>query len=749
MARSNVERARQRLSAQDLAGARLECASILADAAAHAGDRAAAFLVLASCCQREADEASALAYVHSAVALTPEDPVARYALAELMEATGDKDGAIGSLRRAVALNPGFVQAWNYLGILLGENGDDTGAAAAFEQTVRLDASHARAWNNLGNAQRTLGRLQDAANSFGRALALRADYPLAAANLATVQRDLGEVEQAEATARAALARTSTQPPYRPLLVVLAGLLRERGAFDDAAQLYLQAIQSAPEKSAGEWISLGRVLTERGEPERACDAYRHAQATDPLDLRATMGSLLTLPMIYADAGALVTARAAFRQGLDALTREFDVLVGGLSETQVLDGLRWNNFFLAYQGQNDRALQHDYATFAARAVDARAPQWRAPMAPRRRSGARIRVGFASAFFHVGTVGRYFCSWVTELDRAHFEVFIYHLFPGIDEVAAAIQNRADQFRTFGGSRVRPSVVAPVIRADELDVLIYPELGMDVTSFALATLRLAPRQYAAWGHPVTTGHPTIDGFFTCETMEPKDCEAHYTEKLIKLPGIGTRYLRPTIPVDADRQQLGLPDDAIVLLCPQSLFKIHPDNDELFARVMAGSPGALLVLFAGRHPAITDQYMRRLSRTFERYGLPIRERVRVLPPLPHEQFLRINLVCDAMVDTLHWSGGNTSLDALACGLPIVTLPGAYMRGRQSAGMLSLLGMPELIARDVDDYVRIATRLAAEPAWRASLRERIRKAHAALFDDPAPVRALAEALVTLAGRGDDA
>ena len=86
-----------------------------------------------------------------------------------------------------------------------------------------------------------------------------------------------------------------------------------------------------------------------------------------------------------------------------------------------------------------------------------------------------------------------------------------------------------------------------------------------------------------------------------------------------------------------------------------------------------------------------------------------------------------MVDTLHWSGGNTSLDALACSLPVVTLPGTYMRGRQSAGMLSLLGIPELIARDRADYVVLASRLITEPAWRRSLAERIRAAQDRLFD----------------------
>jgi CRISPR-associated protein Csy1 len=126
--------------------------------------------------------------------------------------------------------------------------------------------------------------------------------------------------------------------------------------------------------------------------------------------------------------------------------------------------------------------------------------------------------------------------------------------------------------------------------------------------------------------------------------------------------------------------------------------------------------------------------------VPIRERLLVLPPVPHDDYLRVNLACDAMLDTLHWSGGNTTLDALACGLPVVTLPGAYMRGRQSAAMLRIVGGADLIAADTDGYRAIASRLVDDVAWRAAMAETIREGLGALFDRREPVQAFADVLL---------
>jgi CRISPR-associated protein Csy1 len=735
--RAAIERARARLAAGDVAGARQACAPVLGGD--NPRDAAAAHLVLSACAQRDGDAASARDHVATALRLDPDNALAHYAWAELSERSGDAETAIASLERAVGLQPAFTAGHQLLGILRGERGDAQLAADAFARVVTLDPRSARGHNNLGNALRMLGRLDEARAAFERAVALKPDYDLAIANVAVMWRDAGEVERAEALLRAVLARQPAKPPLRAMVVMLAGLLRERDALDEAQPLYERAIAMEPAASAGEWFNLGRVFAERDEPARARDAYRRSFGADRKDLRGVLGSHLSLPMIYEDAKDVTNARDRYAEGLADLHRMADGLVAGLTPVEVLDGLRWTNFLLAYQGRGDRELQASYGTLFERVVELGAPAWRSLVPPRRSKEGRLRVGFASAFFHVGTAGRYFRSWLTDLPRERFDVFVYHLYPGLDDIASEIKLRANRFVEFGGSRARPSVVAPVIRDDELDVLVYPELGMDHTSFALAGLRLAPRQLAGWGHPVTSGHATIDTYISCAEMEPPDADMQYVERLVRLPGIGTCYRQLALPDRAPRARFSLPDDRVLLLCPQSLFKIHPDNDALFAAVLTANAQATLVMFNGRHPRVTGLLLSRIGRAFDAHGISVRDRLIVLPTFPHDDYLRINLACDAMLDTLHWSGGNTSLDALACGLPVITLPGDFMRGRQSAAMLRLAGIPELIARDGDDYVRIATRVVNDAAWRRGLGAAIREGRAALFDTQAPVRAFAELL----------
>jgi len=697
MADPRLAQVQAKLSAGDAPGAKALADVVVTAASGSAADRAAALMLRSR---------------------------AHEALRNLAAAIADVEGAL-------ALVPHEARFHSELGILCADARDFDRAIAAFKRATELDPRYARAWNNLGTALREVARIGEAERAFARATQADPGYVLAWANLGIARRDLGADEPAAAALERALA---LDPKHRLALTALAGLRRGQGRIDEAAQLYERALAADP-RDANAWMLYAGTLAERDDLGGAANAYAQARAHDRRLLRATIGAQLTLPMVPGSAAEVAQARAGYERGLAALARELPAQAAGLPPVHVVDELRWTNFLLAYHGEDDLALQRTYGDVLARTLDAVQPAWREPLPRRQRGARRLRVAFCSAFFREGTVGRYFEHWIADLPRERFEVLVYHLQAGRDEVAQRLAARADAFRDC--PRFRPSQVADAIRADAPDVLVFPELGMDATTFAVAALRLAPLQCAAWGHPVTTGLATIDVYFTAGAMEPEGAAAHYAERLVPLPGIGTRYARPAVPARVEREALDLPGEGPLFLWPQSLFKLMPDDDALLARVLKAIPAARVVTFEGRHPALTARYLARLDAACAAHGVARGERVIVRPQCRHDRYLALNLACDAMLDTLRWSGGNTSLDAIACAVPVVTLPGRFMRARQSAAMLRLAGAPELVARDVDDYVAIATRLATDCGWRDAQSRRLAEGAARVFDDPAPVAAFAD------------
>ena len=682
------------------------------------------------------------------LAQRPDDPTAHFALAQALDAAGETEAALDALREAVSLSPQYAEAHNLMGILYASAGDFDRAGGSFQHALKSKPDYSRAWNNLGNALKSAGRLAEAEQAMMEAIRLQPDYQLGHHNLGVVRYGQGKTEEAVQSLSASL---RLNMGFRPSWVMGAAAERQRGRLDEAVAALRQAIALDPAQSSDERTALAEVLAECGLHADALRMYeearQHSSQASPQSIAATLGASLTLPQVYTDAAAVDEARARVTTGLDALDRDFERLHAGLDGIATLEGWKWSNFLLAYQGRDDRALQSRYAALVARAVDRNAPEWRTPLPERSVRGTRVRVGFASAFFVDGTVGQYFRRWITGLDRSRFEVFVYHLTSRYDALTAEIVERADIAR-FPLRETDPSIaqIGAAIRNDDLDVLVYPELGMDARCMVLAALRLARVQCAAWGHPVTSGHRTIDHFFTAAEMEPGDGDVHYTERLVRLPGIGTSYPRPAAPRQSSavaraslRQRLGLAPDAPLYLCPQALYKILPDDDERFARVLEAVPGSVLLLFEGRHRVATTTLMKRLSGTLAAKGLAPRERLRVLARVSREDFVQINAACDAMLDTHCWSGGNSSLDAIASDLPIVNRPGEFMRGRQTAAMLRMMGVEDTLATDDDTYVQVAARLATDSAWRDDVVMRMAAGASRLFDDAEPIVELADFL----------
>jgi predicted O-linked N-acetylglucosamine transferase (SPINDLY family) len=218
--------------------------------------------------------------------------------------------------------------------------------------------------------------------------------------------------------------------------------------------------------------------------------------------------------------------------------------------------------------------------------------------------------------------------------------------------------------------------------------------------------------------------------MEPADGQAHYTERLVRLPNLSICYQPPAVrPAALGRAELGLRERAIVYWCGQSLPKYLPQYDEVFARI-AGAVGdcqfAFIEFGGGRH--VTDLFRRRLEAAFTRHGLRAADHCAVLPRLDPDRFIGAMGCCDVLLDSIGWSGCNSTLESLVHDLPIVTLAGEFMRGRHTSAILEMMGVEETIARTVDDYVAIAVRLGRSAVERAAVAQRIAASKHRVYKD---------------------
>jgi predicted O-linked N-acetylglucosamine transferase (SPINDLY family) len=175
--------------------------------------------------------------------------------------------------------------------------------------------------------------------------------------------------------------------------------------------------------------------------------------------------------------------------------------------------------------------------------------------------------------------------------------------------------------------------------------------------------------------------------------------------------------------------------CAQSLFKYLPQHDEVFPRIAREVGDCQFVFIRHSSRAVMEVLQKRLDRAFTAHGLDAGDYCLFLAPMQMAKFSAASAQCDVMLDSLEWSGGNTTLEALAQDLPVITFEGALMRGRVSAGILRMMGMPETIAATMDDYVALGVRMAQDPAWRSDIKRHIAHGRARLYRDRSCIAAL--------------
>ena len=607
----------------------------------------------------------AIVHFERALALAPAFADAQFNYGTALHFVNRSEDALVQFERAIALNPKFVAALNNRGLALAKLERFTEAVASYDEALALQPSFGDAHNNRGNALKALMRFDEALASFNKAIAVRPDSAEAYCNRGNVLVQLARFEEALASFDKAIAvRPHFAEAHRGRGDALANLNR----FDDALASFDRAIELEP-LYVDAWISRTETLFTCNRNDEAVKSAQAAIDIDPENaLGRFLGCVCELRILYANEGDVEARRRAYENKLRSICSDYEA--GRLRANMIEAVAHCKPFYLAYQGRNDRDLQSLYGTLACRAIGAQFSQAALPAPPE--AGEPVRVGFVSSHFYAHSNWKIpLKGWMSQLDRNRFTIFGYHLGRQRDqetEVAAKLCSRfVHRALSLEGWRDE-------ILADAPHILIYPGLLMDELSLQLAAQRLAPVQCNSWGHPETSGLPTIDYFLSSDMMEPAVAAEHYTERLVRLPNLSI-YYEPIArsPVRMTRGELGMRPDAVVFWSGQSLYKYLPHHDFVFAKIakLVGNCQFVFIKYA-KETAVADLFRRRLDAAFSDWGVTASDHCLFIDSLSADRYVAAMGNCDIFLDSIGWSGCNSTLESLVHDLPVVTLV-AYAR----------------------------------------------------------------------------
>jgi protein O-GlcNAc transferase len=657
----------------------------------------------------------AMQWFEIAVKLQPDSSIALTNVSEALYHLGRYRSAIPSLQKACTLDPSSVAAHNLLGACFMKIGDERNAAILFEAVTRLHPDDAEGWANLSLASRAIGENDRAREYADKAARLRPDSAAAFHALARAQLEQGRIAEAAESHRQGLSRAA---PSVDMLLSYANALMANGLDDEAL----------------EQLERARALDDKNP------IVRWALA---------MGRLKT---IYESESEVIASREAFEKSLDEIKSWYESTPGIEAPYRAVGTIQ--PFLLTYQHYNNRDLLKRYGALCASFMST-LPR-RGPVGDIQRTGPiggrKLRFGVVSAHVREHSVWAAVTKgWLHHLDRDRFEIHVFHLSTTVDGETEAAMRLATHFDN------RPKSLpdwVESISARQMDVILYPEIASDPLTVKLASLRLAPVQAVAWGHPETSGLPTIDLFLSAEAFEPADAARNnYSEKLVTLPNLGV-YVEPLALPNADPhlESLKLPADQPLLLCPGQPFKYAPQYDEVWVQIAKGlekkslfrkSSVGRLVFFRSHYSTWDRMLEERLRAAFIRGGVDFDAHVSIIPFLGHAEFFGLMRRSALMLDTLGFSGFNTALQGIECDLPVLAFEGDFMRSRLASAILRELDIPQLVATSREDFVQKAVSLARSPGQLSELRSTIIERRAKLFRNLASVRALEKCLIEAA------
>jgi predicted O-linked N-acetylglucosamine transferase (SPINDLY family) len=611
-------------------------------------------------------------------------------------------------------NPKHADSLHLLGTIFAQTGKVTDAVDFLRRAIEIKPDRAPYRVNLGVVLQDLGKYGEARESYECAIFIDKNFPESYYNLGKLYK---QMEQPYAALLMYEQLLSLYPDRQDAMVNMGNIFYENGRLDKAIDCFQTAsnlVESDFYLTYRSNINLANTYRKQGEDEKAIDAYEKVLRQKTHD-GIRIKQALTLPIIYHDKKHIDNVRQRLIGMLDALIEDKLVLQDPALE------ISSTNFFLAYQAKSNREIQKTTAQVILKSSPLLAfvAKHCITLQPVKE---KIKIGFISAYFRHHSIGRLMQGLIAEISKQDFEVVVFTTRGRLDPIAQHIKKNADKLIFFPDETKEAQ---KIIAAEELDILFYCDLGMDVRTYYLSFARLAPVQCVTWGHPDTTGIPNMDYFISSYLIEPKGAEEHYSEKLYCLKSLPTYYYPVNIPAGRkSKSDFGFALGSTLYLCLQSSIKLHHDVDFIFSEILRHDNKAVIGVVEGAVGDWTVQLQKRWNLSIP----DVAHKIKIIPRQDPEDFIKLQATADVVLDTPHFSGGNTSYESFALAKPIVTLDGEFMRGQVTAGMYRMMGLNYCIAKNLSDYIKIALKLGMDSELRTEISNSIKSSNSVLYSN---------------------
>ena len=583
------------------------------------------------------------------------------------------------------------------------------------QILAEHAQVAEVHNLLGAALQGQSRHDEALGAYRTAASLKPDFAAARYNFGTALRQANRVGEAIAELRKAV---SIDPKFFQAWNNLGNALEDDLAFDQAAESYRQAIRLRP-ASAEAVFNLGNTLRDMGDPDGAIAAYRQAIALQPQYVEAKHN----LAAVLKDAGRLDEALALWETLLKLHPAPF------IASNYIYS----LHFHPAYDAARLYAAHEQWNRYYAELLTPA----RVEFANDRSTTRRLRLGYVSPDLREHPVGRFLLPLLAHHDRSKFEIFCYTDVRQTDKITERIRSHCDTWRTTLG--LSDERLAQLIRDDRIDILVDLTMHMKGSRLLAFARKPAPVQVTYLAYCSTTGLRTVDYRLSDPFLDPPGCdESVYSEKTVRLPRTYWCYEPASDAPGLVPPPAAGADGAITFGCLNNFGKVTDVTLDTWARLLRAVDRSRLLLFApeGSHRELARGHL-------VRNGVDP-QRLQFVPLRHLKQYLLQYNQIDIALDPFPYPGGTTTCDALWMGVPVVSLSGQTAVARSGMSILSNLGLAELVAQNLEQYLAIATSLAHDlprlAQLRVTLRDRIRAS--ALMDAPQFARDVEDAFAKM-------